>query len=112
MEQLGITKETLSEKYRDTAEKQARRHLILGKIIQQEDMAVSQEEIDEGFNEITELYAQPIEEIKKFYHENPDKLEVFKHALLEKKAIHLIINHGSIEEKEPELEQKPEENTE
>lgn len=114
MEQLGLTEETLSEKYRDTAEKQARRHLILGKIIQQEDMDVSQEEIDEGFKEITELYSQPIEEIKKFYQENPDKLEVFKHALLEKKAILLIIKHGSIEEKEPEPEpeQKPEENTE
>ncbi len=112
MEQLGLTRDTLAEKYHDTAEKQARRHLILGKIIQQEDMSVEEEEIDEGFNEITEIYSQPIEEIKKFYQENPDKLELFKHALLEKKAIQLIIKHGSIEEKEPEPEQKPEENTE
>ncbi len=101
-EQLGLTRETLSEKYRDVAEKQVQRHLILGKIVQQENLSISDQELEESYEDITKLYQQPLEEIKKFYKENPDKLEFFKHTLLEKKAIKLIVNHGIIDEKEPE----------
>ena len=36
MEEMGISKEAIAEKYRDTALKQVKRHLILGKIIDQE----------------------------------------------------------------------------
>ena len=34
--------------------------------------------------------------------QNKDRLDFFKHALLEKKAIKLIIDNGDIEEVEPE----------
>jgi trigger factor len=45
-----------------------------------------------------------VEEIKKYYDENKDKLEYFKHAILEKKAIKLIIDSSNIEDVEPENE--------
>jgi trigger factor len=104
MEQLGLTREGLSEKYRETAEKQARRHLILGKIVEQETMTLSDEALDAGFQEIADAYQQPVEGIKGFYSQSAEKLEVFKHALLEKEAIKLIIEEGQVEEVEPELE--------
>ena len=47
-------------------------------------------------------FNQPVEEIKKYYDENKDKLEYFKHTLLEKKAIKLIIDSSKIEDVEPE----------
>jgi len=97
MESLGLSREILSEKYRDTAEKQIRRHLILDKIIEQEKLTLNDEEIEEGFKKMSESFNQPIEEIKKFYRQNKDKLDYFKHTLLEKNAISLILESSTIE---------------
>ena len=49
MEEQGLTKEMLAEKHRETAEKKVRRHLILGKIIDQENLELSDQELEDGF---------------------------------------------------------------
>ncbi|MDJ0784002.1 MAG: trigger factor [Desulfosarcinaceae bacterium] len=103
-EEAGITRESLAEKYRPTAEKQVRRHLILGKIVNQESLEVTDEEVDEGLAEMAKTYQQPVDQIKSFYESNKEGFEVFKHTLLEKKAIKLIIEHSQIEEVVPEKE--------
>ena len=108
MEDAGLSREILSEKYRDTAEKKVRRHLILDKIVEQENMTLTDQELEDGFKEMAQTFNQPLEEIKNFYKQNKDKLEFFKHTLLEKKAIKLIIESSTIEEVEPELIQNPE----
>lgn len=97
MESLGLSREILSEKYRDTAEKQIRRHLILDKIIEQEKLTLKDEEIEEGFKKMSESFNQPVEEIKNFYRQNKDKLDFFKQTLLEKNAINLILDNSAIE---------------
>jgi trigger factor len=102
MEELGLTRESIAENYRDTAFKQVKRHLLLGKIIDQESLAVSDDELEDALNEMAENFKQPVEEIKKHYDQNKDKLEFFKHTLLEKKAIKLIIESSKIEDVEPE----------
>jgi trigger factor len=58
--------------------------------------------LEEGLNEMAANFKQPVEEIKKYYDENKDKLEYFKHTLLEKKAIKLIIENSKIEDVDPE----------
>ena len=108
MEDLGLSKEILSEKYRDTADKKVRRHLILGKIIEQEDMTLTDQEMEDGFKEMAQTFNQPLEDIKNYYKQNEDKIEFFKHTLLEKNAVNLIIKSSTIEEVEPELKQDPE----
>ena len=110
MEELGLSKEILSEKYRDTADKKVRRHLILGKIVEQEDMTLEDQEMEDGFKEMAQTFNQPIEDIKNYYKQNEDKIEFFKHTLLEKKAVKLIIKSSTIEEVEPELKQDHETN--
>ena len=102
MEELGMTRESIAEKYRDVAFDQVKRHLLLGKIIDQESMEVTDEELEEGLNEMATNFKQPVEEIKKYYDQNKDKLEFFKHTLLEKKAIKLIIENSQIEDVDPE----------
>lgn len=102
MEDLGLTREGLMEKYHETAEKQVRRHLILGKIMDQEKLSLSDEEMEKGYADMAETFNQPVEGIKGYYKTNPDRLGAFKHTLLEKQAIKLIIDHGTIEEVEPE----------
>ncbi len=108
MEESGITRETLSEKYRDTAEKQVRRHLILNKVIQQENLTLSDKDLNSGYKEMSQNFQQPIEDIKNFYTQNKDKLEFFKQTLLEKNAIKLIIDNSVIEDMKPEEKQETE----
>jgi trigger factor len=103
-EEAGISKESLAEKYRDTAEKQVRRQLILGKIIDQEKMELADEELEKGYEEMAATYKQPVDVIKGIYGNSGDKLELFKHALLEKQAIKLIMERNEIETVEPEKE--------
>ena len=85
MEDLGLSKETLKEQYRDTADKKVRRHLLLGKIVEQENLTLTDEEMEDGFNDMAQTVNQPVDQIKMYYQQNEDKREFFKHALLEKK---------------------------
>ncbi|PIE67972.1 MAG: trigger factor [Deltaproteobacteria bacterium] len=101
-EEAGISKESLAEKYRDTAVKQVQRQLILGKIIQQEEMALTDEALEAGYAEMAKTYNQPVDVIKGMYQSSSDKLELFKHALLEKQAIKIIMERNEIESVEPE----------
>ncbi|MDY6793434.1 MAG: trigger factor [Thermodesulfobacteriota bacterium] len=108
MEDMGLTREGLAEKYRDTALKQVKRHLILKKLIDQEKLTLSDEDLENGFKEMADSFNQPVEEIKNFYSQNKDKVEFFKHTLLEKQAIGLIIDSSTVEEVKPEAGEKPE----
>jgi len=104
LEEMGLSRESIAEKYRDLAVKQVKRHLILGKMIKQEDLSLADEELEDAFNEMATNFNQPVAEIKNYYDQNKDKLEYFKHTILEKKAIKLIIDSSKIEDVEPEKE--------
>ena len=102
MEQLGLTREAMAEQYRELAEKQVRRHLLLAKLIEQEGLEISDEEMETEYQNFSESTGQPVDAIKSYYKQSPEQLDAFKHALLEKKAIDLIINHATIETVKPE----------
>jgi trigger factor len=101
LEDVGLSRETLAEKYRPTAEKQVRRHMILGKLMDQEKLEISDEELSQGFQEMADTYSQPVDFIKSYYDQNKEGLSFFKHTLLEKKALKLIIDNSEITEIEP-----------
>ncbi|HMA66887.1 MAG TPA: trigger factor [Desulfosalsimonadaceae bacterium] len=102
MEQLGMTREGMAEQYRELAEKQVRRHLLLNKIMEQEGLEISDEELEAEYQRFSETMGQPADVIRSYYQQSPEQLDAFKHALLEKKAIDLIINHATIENVPPE----------
>ncbi len=108
MAQLGMTPESLQEKYRETAENQVRRHLLLNKLVDQESLSLSDDDLENAFQEMAETYNQPVEGIKGFYSQNQEKLDIFKHTLLEKHALKLIIDNSVITEVEPKTEEKAE----
>ena len=112
MEEVGLTREKLAEQYSSVAEKQARRQVILSKVIEQEDLQLADEDLEKGFVDMAASFNQPVEQIKAFYDQSSDKLEFFKHALLEKQAIKLIIDNGKIENVEPVKEAAPEDTPE
>ncbi len=102
LEEAGLSRTILAEKYRPVAEKQVRRHLILSKLIEQEKLELSNEELEKGLQEMADTYRQPIDTIKAFYNQDKDSLAFFKHTLLEKKALRIIIENGNIKEAAPE----------
>ncbi len=108
MEQLGQTREMLETQYKDLAEKQVRRHLILSAITEQEKFELTDDELEAEYKVMSDNFQQPVEAIKEYYKQNPENIEYFKHALLEKKAIKLIIDTSAVEEVEPELEKEEE----
>lgn len=61
---------------------------------------------------MSESTGQPVDQIKSHYQQNKEQLEHFKQALLEKQAISLIIENGTVEEVEPETSQPSEETDE
>ncbi len=97
MDEAGVTTESLSEKYRGLAVKQVKRHLILAKLIEQEKITLSDEDLDAGLQDMADSLQQPLEAIKGFYAQSPERLGAFRHALLEKQAIQLIIENSEIE---------------
>jgi len=105
LDQLGLSREKLEEEYRDIAEKQVRRHLFLSKIIEQENMELTEDQLNEEYASFAQAVGQSIDFIKTYYKNNPDKLDGFKHALLEKKVFDLIMEKAAIEEVEPEAVQ-------
>jgi len=107
LEDVGLSREFIAEKYRDTALKQVKRHLILGKMIDQEKFEVSDDELEEGLQEMSANFNQPVDQIKSYYDQNKERLEFFKHTLLEKKAINLIIDASDIKDVEPKKEEEP-----
>ena len=113
LDEVGLNREKLAETYRPTAEKQVRRHLILSKIIEQEKLTLTDDELDKGFQEMADNFQQPVEHVKGYYQQNKDGLEFFKHTLLEKKALKIIIDNGQISEVEPaEKSETPQESEE
>jgi trigger factor len=110
LDQLGLSREKLEDQYRDIAENQVRRHLFLSKIIEQEKMELPEEALNSEYETLSQTVGQPVDFIKEYYQKNPDKLEGFKHALLEKKVFDLIIEKAVIEEVEPETAE-PEKST-
>lgn len=101
LEQIGQTKEALREEFKDTAEKQVRRHLALSAVIQHEKMTLTDEEIEAGYESLAKEFNRPVDMIREFYKNNPDKIEFFKHTLLEKKAIKMLVEKSEITEVEP-----------
>jgi trigger factor len=102
LEDMGLTRESIKEKYRETAVKQVKRHLLLGKLIEQEKLAVDDAEVEQAMGEMAASFQQPIEHVRRYYRDNPEKLDYFKHALLEKKATRMVIAGATVEDVAPD----------
>ncbi|MEW6672266.1 MAG: trigger factor [Thermodesulfobacteriota bacterium] len=101
MEDLGLTQEKLKERYQETAVKQVKRHLVLSRIVEQENLSLSDEALEKAYQDMAAGLNQTTEDVKRYYQQNKDNLEFFKQALLEKQAMKLIIESSKIEEVEP-----------
>jgi trigger factor len=99
MEKIGYTDEKIEEQYRELAEIQARRHLLLNYLIDQEKLVATDAEVDAEFERMEKITGNPVEKIKSFYQqeENRNSLEVLKYSILERKAFDMVLNANTIE---------------
>lgn len=109
LEEAGLSKDILRTQYRDVAEKQAKRHLILDKIITQTALDLTDEELEKSFEEMALGMNAPVDSIKNYFNMDPKQLEYYKQTQLEKKAIDLIIEKGKVTEIEPGANEKNDE---
>jgi trigger factor len=107
LQDMGLSREGIAEKYRDTALQQVKRHLIMGKIIEQEKLNLNDDELNDALQKMADSFNQPLEEIRRYYRDNPEKLDYYKQAMLEKKAVKLILDVSSIEDVMPETHNAP-----
>jgi trigger factor len=97
LEDAGISLDDVRTRYRETAESQVRRYLLLQKVIEQENLTVSEDEVETGLAEMAARYGHPVEMFAEYYKSNPQGLENFKHSLLEKEAIRKMLEANEIE---------------
>lgn len=102
LEDAGISTDFLRKQYHDVAEKQAKRHLILEKIIEQEKLELTEDELEASFEETATNMGGTVDAIKNMFKMNEQQLGFYKHAQLEKKVLNIIMEHGNITEVEPE----------
>lgn len=110
LEEAGLSRDILRTQYRDVAEKQARRHLILDKIITQAKVELSDEELEKSFQEMAQGMNAPVDAVKNYFNMDPKQLDYYKQTQLEKKAVDLIIEKASITMVEPDAAQESAEN--
>ncbi len=101
LEEVGLTEKNIRTQYRDVAEKQAGRHLILDKIISQAKLELTEEELEKGYAEMAKAMNASVDAIKNYFNMDARQLDYYKQTQLEKKAVDLIIEKGSVTEVEP-----------
>jgi trigger factor len=104
LEDTGLSREILREQYKDTAEKQARRHIILNKIITQEKLELSDEELEKSFEKMALGMNIPIDSVKNFFNKSEFQLGNYKYTQLSDKAVNMIIGKGHVTEVEADDE--------
>ncbi|MDY6838636.1 MAG: trigger factor [Thermodesulfobacteriota bacterium] len=115
LEESGQTPEGLSEKFRPVAERKVREYLLLQKVIEQEEIAVTDELVDKGYADLSEAMGQPIDTIKQFHGSYRDSYKVFEQKILEKEAVRHITAKSDIEKVEAQgdtVEKEPPEDRE
>ncbi len=109
------TEEELSKKYRPLAERKVREYLLLQKVIQQEEINVTDEQLDEAFEKMARVVSQPKETIKELHEGDREAYELLRQRALEKELIKWIVEHGDVERVEADneaLEEEPSQSSE
>ncbi|MBF0411392.1 MAG: trigger factor [Desulfamplus sp.] len=108
LESVGMTKDIIRSQYRNVAEQQAKRHILLGKIIDQEKLELTEDDMENLYAGMAKAMNGTVEQIKKMFGSEASfqHLEYIKMIELEKKAMNHIISNANIVEIEPVAEKE------
>jgi len=98
-EKSGLTEEKVREDFRPASEKRVKDLLILGEIARQNDLSLSEIEVDEGFSDLAKGIGQDPKVVRQYY-EAKGLLEGFRDRLLEEKTLNYLVKGAKIREVE------------
>jgi trigger factor len=99
LEKSGLTEEKVREDFRAASERRVKDLLILGEIAKQNDLSLSETELDEGFADLAKGIGQDPKVVRQYY-EAKGLLEGFRDRLLEEKTLNYLAKGAKIREVE------------
>lgn len=95
----GLSVDKMREDFRASSEKRVKDLLILGEIARQNDLTLSETEIEEGFADLAKGIGQDPKVVRQYY-EAKGLMEGFKDRLLEEKTLNYLVKGAKIRELE------------
>jgi len=98
-EKSGLTEEKVREDFRVASERRVKDLLILGEIAKQNDLSLTETELEEGFADLAKGIGQDPKVVRQYY-EAKELLEGFRDRLLEEKTLNYLVKGAKIREVE------------
>ena len=97
-QKMGVEEERLRERFRPQAEKSVTAALVLDQIGRENQVEVSDEEIEAELVQMSQAYGRPLEEIRGYYHRSAILMDSLREGLKISKTMDLIKEQAVIEE--------------
>jgi len=95
LEKAGLSEERLRQDFKPMAEKRVKNSLILTEIAKKENISVSDEDLDQAFQDIANATGQEAEPLRRYY-EARGLIDSMKQRLLEQKTLNYLFEHANI----------------
>jgi trigger factor len=97
LEKSGLDEKKLREEFRPIAEKKIKGILILDEIARQNDLAVSDQDLDEGFKEMSKTMGYDPMTLRKYYDTN-NMMGSYRQSLLTEKTLNYLVENARVTE--------------
>ncbi len=97
LEDFGLTEDKLRKDFRKAAEKRVKQMLILAKIADNENIEVSDDELNKEIKEIADMTGRDADELKKLYEER-NMIDYLRVKLREQKTLNYLLQNAKIKE--------------
>ena len=94
-EKSGLDEAKLKEEFKPISESKVKGMLILGEIAKQNDFSVSEQEIAEGFAEISKDMGFTPDALRQYYETN-NMMDSFKQTLLKEKTLNYLLENATV----------------
>jgi trigger factor len=86
-----------AELFRDQAERRVRLGLVLNRLVEQESVEPDPERVEALLEDIAAPYGEP-EQVKAWYHSQPEQMQQLRSAAVEDQVIDLVLERAKVEE--------------
>lgn len=107
LESAGINREQLAAQYKDTAERRIKGDFIIKKIAEQEEIKLSDSDINEGYERIAKQYNMTVADVKSYFRGRDDLLP-FMNELLNEKILKFLRDEAKVVFVKPDSEENAE----
>ena len=105
LEKTGLSEEKLRKDFKSVSEKRVKNLLILGEIAKQEKLTVSEEDLNQGFNDLAASTGQDAEILRKYY-QAKNLMDALEEKLLEEKTLNYLVENAKISMVDPQNKNK------